>query len=54
MEELGELLPPQEPCLPHGASVSVATTSICTEWGLLAPSQLILEPELACEHGRAN
>lgn len=53
MEKPAKLLPPWEPLLLHGASVSAAATLICTV-GLLALSQLILEPELACEHGRAN
>lgn len=54
MEEPAELLPPREPSLLCGASVFAAATPICTEWGLPAPSQLTLEPELASEHGRAN
>lgn len=49
MEEVAELLPPWEPSLLCGATVSAVTTLICTEWGLPALPPLILEPDLACE-----
>lgn len=49
MKEPAELLPPWEHSLLCGATVSAVTTLICTQWGLPALPQLILEPELACE-----